>query len=371
MDVRHPIDLGEKIDGFRDALRDGPHPALQNPDSSINGNDGVVPTKTGENVTATSDDAILPPNIASNKPAVTINTQTTAPVNDLGILLATLNYPPGTPKPLISLNIWNGYLKEQTREAIEQTEAAGQMSVVNSPSIPQDRPQDRSEMTLVSVLPDSGFLARCSKIWGAFKEKRYFFDKVKYILESYKHWHKTFRPWLLPPNELQSLETRFIRCRDTMTLGYNDVVDRARMIGPKNNVRGGFLSWTTFSTFAGLSLLYGGAHVAAWNSHFRTTVESLLWKISASVATSYVPLSLLVFPSFTKFDAYIQARTHRVWYQAVNVLGALAFVTYFGLGTIIFVTSRLFLTVESFLSLRSLPEGSFETVPWSNYWPHF
>lgn len=31
---------------------------------------------------------------------------------------------------------------------------------------------------------------------------------------------------------------------------------------------------------------------------------------------------------------------------------------------------RLLLLVESFLSLRSVPEGSFKTTVWDDYWPH-
>jgi len=257
MDVRHPIELGEKIDGFRDALRDDPHPALQNPET-------------------TSD----------------------------------------------------------------------------------------------SVTHDNGFLTRCSEYWGAYWGAYKTKNNIEFIETSYGRWHETFRPWLLPSNELESMENRIIRCRNTMNLSQNYVVDRARMIRPKYNLRGDFISWTTFNTLAGLSLLYGGAHVAAWNNHFPTTVENLLWKISASVATSFVPFFLLAYPSFYQLDDYLPG-DYYAWARAAKTLNAFAFIVCFFLGTVIFVTSRLFLTVESFLSLRSLPEGSFETVPWSNYWPHF
>jgi hypothetical protein len=308
MDVRHPIDLGEKIDGFREALQGDPHPALQNPEpSSINGNDD-------------------------------------------------------TPKPSIPTKISDGHSKEQTREAARKTETAERVPVVNSTPISHDQ----SETTSDSVTHDNGFLTRCSEYWERYKVE----NKIVLILASYETWHETFRPWLLPSNELESTKSRIDRCRNIMNLSQNYVVDRARMIRPKYNLRGDFISWTTFNTLAGLSLLYGGAHVAAWNTHFPTTVENLLWKISASVATSFVPFSLLAFHSQNKLDEYLPGRDY-AWARAAHTLNEFAFVVYFCLATVIFVTSRLFLTVESFLSLRSLPEGSFETVPWSNYWPHF
>lgn len=35
------------------------------------------------------------------------------------------------------------------------------------------------------------------------------------------------------------------------------------------------------------------------------------------------------------------------------------------------IFGRLYLFIESFLRLRGLPWGSFESTPWENYWPHF
>lgn len=32
--------------------------------------------------------------------------------------------------------------------------------------------------------------------------------------------------------------------------------------------------------------------------------------------------------------------------------------------------ARVFIVIESFISMRSLPVGSYETVLWTSFWPH-
>jgi hypothetical protein len=41
-----------------------------------------------------------------------------------------------------------------------------------------------------------------------------------------------------------------------------------------------------------------------------------------------------------------------------------------GLAAMLYVLSRLFIPLEAFISIRSLPVGAFETVAWAEYWPH-
>ncbi|KAF8242899.1 hypothetical protein K440DRAFT_563738 [Wilcoxina mikolae CBS 423.85] len=142
------------------------------------------------------------------------------------------------------------------------------------------------------------------------------------------------------------------------------------MIGRGRSVRNSFFSRQTFYVLTCLSLLYGGAHVAAWNTHFPTTVERLLWKISACLASSFVPVSLLVYQGYSKLNRYTVLEGQKIHWGWMAVATTLLYL-YFGLGGPIFVAARMFLTVESFSSLRSLPAGSFKTVPWSNYWPHY
>jgi hypothetical protein len=52
------------------------------------------------------------------------------------------------------------------------------------------------------------------------------------------------------------------------------------------------------------------------------------------------------------------------------VLGKVAG-TCFTICSLVFGAARAFLAIESFISLRSLPYGSYMTVNWVGFMPHF
>jgi len=120
------------------------------------------------------------------------------------------------------------------------------------------------------------------------------------------------------------------------------------MIAPSRCMRSKFFSRRTFYNLAGLSLLYGDAHVAAWNTHFPTAHEHLLWKISSSLASLFVPVSLLVYRGYRNFERYTAIKNHKIHRAWMNVATPLLYF-YFGLGAPVFIAARVYLTVESLL----------------------
>lgn len=119
--------------------------------------------------------------------------------------------------------------------------------------------------------------------------------------------------------------------------------------------------------------VYGACHAAAWHFIFPTILERELWRISSLIIVGLTaPSTLLALMIFNQ-DA------DRIWYEAIKVylkrkLGETAYrclveapVTIL-LG-ILFV-ARAYLMIESFSSLRDLPEGSYRTTPWERYLPH-
>lgn len=141
-------------------------------------------------------------------------------------------------------------------------------------------------------------------------------------------------------------------------------------------------------------LAYGACHAAAWNTHFPSPVECLLWRIS-SVVIAVIPAYCLLLRS-SKNDDHVLFKILSLWlvpaYDVLdNYKGEITipcvgtfyrsrlFHTIFwifigppptliGLAVLV---GRLYLFVESFLSLRSLPYGSFDSTPWEDYFPHF
>ena len=118
------------------------------------------------------------------------------------------------------------------------------------------------------------------------------------------------------------------------------------------------ISWLLIAL---LPLVYGGAHAARWNSHFPTKIERNLWRICAIIGTCYVPIGYLL--------AVVQDCVKKEVVAEEMLVVSAGFMILVGMP--LFFCARLFLTMESFLSLRSLPQGSFQTVSWGNYWPHF
>lgn len=118
-------------------------------------------------------------------------------------------------------------------------------------------------------------------------------------------------------------------------------------------------------------LTYGACHAAAWNTHFPSTVECWLWRGSA--------IFVGVVPSYTIIMVHFEERMQSSWHDRLcNKIWGTRSPHWFHIGERslaylflgILVLGRLFLLVESFISLRSLPDGSFETTVWDDYWPH-
>ncbi|KAI5777829.1 hypothetical protein EDC01DRAFT_713481 [Geopyxis carbonaria] len=167
---------------------------------------------------------------------------------------------------------------------------------------------------------------------------------------------------------------------------------------------------------AALSILNGACHASAWNSHFPSPIERLLWQISS---LGIIVCPILTFMASTVGEQqkhFIEAleklryessgsiensnsssnrnpnkplRRRDIFYRVVEERRAVAnkgpagakvprWKYYFilsmidavGLLTVGYISSILFLTVEAFLSMRSLPEGAYTTPTWTAFWPH-
>jgi hypothetical protein len=230
------------------------------------------------------------------------------------------------------------------------------------------------------------FGARWKRFWNAKHSKE---DDSLRVLEIYKYWHKTFQIKLPTTPTPRKPSTIFSKLPDDLLPSVDRKTTpsktRARMQG-----RSGFVTVHTteysqadwaYVLLVCLPLLYGGAHAAAWNTHFPSPREQLLWRLcSIAVGSMIVPFLYLcvmvdwIFDVCEKKDISGRSLVQKVKRYSFKTLEITSIVLWLtiGCGFILFyVFARVFLVVEAFLSLRSLPKGSFETVPWSNYWPHF
>ncbi len=127
-----------------------------------------------------------------------------------------------------------------------------------------------------------------------------------------------------------------------------------------------YLSLFRLVLFAALVTAYAGVHMSAWNYKFPSLLECWLWRSSciAVLAAGWV---------WVIFEVALVVEDR---FRFLPLFGRLCHFLRFGALTLLVVTltagvfGRVFIVVESFVSLRSVPIGVYATVPWANYIPH-
>jgi hypothetical protein len=111
-----------------------------------------------------------------------------------------------------------------------------------------------------------------------------------------------------------------------------------------------------------LPIAYGGIHLAVWNSQFASSQESLLWRVACiDTMTTFLAIYAL--------SKCVSAAFPGVDFSDKRIM---AFFGYLGLVLLylFYFLSRLYLVVESFISLRHVPIGVYTTIPWVQNIPH-
>jgi hypothetical protein len=128
-------------------------------------------------------------------------------------------------------------------------------------------------------------------------------------------------------------------------ISISDYIDRVKL--EKENVIGPAPTWTYLAGLATF-LVFGGIHVAAWNFHFPSLAEQVLWKVSSIGSTALILL----------FFAAANDMIHRL-------LETTIFLTV----SILYTLFRVYMFVEMFASLRAVPASVYQTPQWSQYFP--
>lgn len=104
-----------------------------------------------------------------------------------------------------------------------------------------------------------------------------------------------------------------------------------------------------------LSAAYGGVHLTAWTAFFCSEVERVLWRSSAILIAGGVALHVCFAQCTFSVD------TDRGLTYARLVVVALSIIAWLVLAAL-YAFARVFLVVESFIQLRSVPIGVYAAV---------
>ncbi|KAI1470253.1 uncharacterized protein F4812DRAFT_456258 [Daldinia caldariorum] len=142
-------------------------------------------------------------------------------------------------------------------------------------------------------------------------------------------------------------------------------------------------SWLARLILVLVPALYGGIHLAAWNSDFPSAPEEWMWKISCFIIMGTIPalaivsmigimigimiiipivviIGIMIVPRLDSWsDKQVEGFEHALKMGALISFGIAA-----GILTIIFLGARLYVLVEVFISLRSVPIGVYLTPSW-------
>ncbi|KAK4161497.1 hypothetical protein QBC43DRAFT_323439 [Cladorrhinum sp. PSN259] len=147
------------------------------------------------------------------------------------------------------------------------------------------------------------------------------------------------------------------------------------------------LEFSSSLVFIACAVVYGAIHAAAWNQHFHFNIERLLWKVSCI----YIPSAgIAVLPLI--YVWYLMSRaSHKTKLEKETgvdklLLKLLSYLydnlkgkpdLLFQLLRILiwplmlaYLLGRIYLVVEAFISLRSVPQSAYQTPDWTEYLPH-
>jgi hypothetical protein len=154
-------------------------------------------------------------------------------------------------------------------------------------------------------------------------------------------------------------------------------IENARLKSSANNDPG-FEIWL----LAVFALVYGGIHAISWNWYFPSTAERMIWRISACMVAGEGILSTIitlymVLPGLRgvllclylveccgvaeKCKAALPAPAIKISRWIWQFYTAVLVVTFIAM----YIGPRVYLVVESFISLRALPVGAYDTVQWT------
>ncbi|KAK4184543.1 hypothetical protein QBC35DRAFT_455175 [Podospora australis] len=242
---------------------------------------------------------------------------------------------------------------------------------------------------LKSISIDKALLERWNMMWQCFQGSSAFASVGKGIHDS-----GTFKDTPFTFKDGSKLPEGWFRMQDLYILRPEPRVRTWCAYDPRG---GGAIGITSLMVILVCTGIYGGIHVAAWKDHFPSSAEHILWKVSCLYLSSIGVLTGTLATVFHLIDRTYERRLgylskgkskteHRtnellvavrdfarsfspgsdlykwyLFYPGVAILGPVL---------LVYAGARLYLVIEAFVSLRSVPQSAYQTPDWTRYLPH-
>ena len=120
--------------------------------------------------------------------------------------------------------------------------------------------------------------------------------------------------------------------------------------------------WATTAFWIPVAV-FGAIHMAAWNEHFPTAAEHILWLVASGLVTA---ISLL----YGLGALLVLWFGDNGWKELLPSTNGAPVRYGHGLGTLV-IFAHIYLFIASWIDLRFLPASAFQTVDWTAAFPHF
>ena len=181
--------------------------------------------------------------------------------------------------------------------------------------------------------------------------------RIKLSSEEINRWKMAWRAVPAFPEISAQDETRFPAVLTSRTKD-----------GPKMGVL--LKDYSIALYFGAAASMYGGLHLLAWFSHFKSSTEQMLWRVSASVVTGGIPIGILL-------SLLSDQCKRKLWEGHPRFLvGLLLFTSILLLGLALgavgaaYIPARAYLVAECFINLSYLSAEVFDIPSWTAYLPH-
>ncbi|KAL1876027.1 hypothetical protein Plec18167_005288 [Paecilomyces lecythidis] len=108
--------------------------------------------------------------------------------------------------------------------------------------------------------------------------------------------------------------------------------------------------------------LFGGLHCLSWNSHFPTSAERILWRVSCLIVTAGPTTIGLVWNGLAISLRSLPQMALKWRHATITIFSHIC--------ALIYLAARVYLTVEMLRALAFSPPATFLQVDWSRYLPH-